>query len=108
MIVNTRTGEVLTTRKSYHVYRNYNSYNHVHTYKPSGLTVASRVIGVARNVGGRVRRNSFSIFAIFALILFYCSLVAKLTNPSASTQLTFTGFLDYFSRLGQRIEASSS
>lgn len=110
MIVNTNTGEVINPRRlrSNNTYRGYYWVNHKHThsYKPSGFTVATRVIGIARNFGGRVRRNSFSIFAIHAVFLFYVCLVSKLSNPDSYTYFTFTGLLQYFSSLSDTISGS--
>ena len=92
MIVNTNTGEVINPRR---LRSNF--------YKPSGFTVSTRIIGIARNVGGRVRRNSFSIFAIFVILLFYMSLVAKLTGRGIL--FTFPGLLRYFTLIGQSVES---
>ena len=107
MIVDTKTGEVINPcrLRSNNTYKGYYWVNHKHThfYKPSGFTVATRVFGIARNVGGRVRRNSFSIFAIFAVLLFYVALVSKITG--AGNLLTFSGLLNYFSNVGSTVES---
>lgn len=102
MIVNTNTGEVINPRRlrSNNTYRGYYSvnYKHSHSYKPSVFGI----IGMVRNFGGRVRRNSFSILVIFVILLYYMSIVAKLTGKG--TVFTFTGLLRYFTLIGKSVE----
>lgn len=86
----------------------YNHYTHAHTHyhHASRFSVASRVIGWGLRTGSSIRRNSFSIFAIFAIILFYLGLIAKTVNPGTTYQYTFTGFLQYMSNVGNVIDGN--